>query len=429
MSFIYMDYINILSNWNFWEKKIDTGRERPKYLSRLMKLEKLSEAVVLSGVRRSGKSTILLQFLALLHKKNSIPFCNTLYVNFEDPQLGESLTGKDLFAIFDAYQLKLKPKGKIYLCLDEVQRVSGWERFVRVLIDQKQEVKVFVTGSTSTLLESKTSTSLTGRAVSVPVHPLDFEEFLQFKKAKKSNTAQYIDEYLCFGGFPKVVLTESESIKRDLLVSYYETILERDVILRNNLKNKRELKQLARFVLSNDGSLVSSYALERTMKISSENINRYLGFFEEAFVIFRTPFFSYSVKQQIYRPDKIFCVDTGLVNIAGFAFSQNKGRLLENMVYHRLRAGEGQIFYWKNGTEIDFVRFSGQKVRDLINVTQTVDDPDVLDRELTSLEIGKKEFPEANMTLLTLYNQSKQTDPRIYSLEKFLQGGSTSNFS
>lgn len=417
-----MDYITILSNWNFWEKKIDTGRERPKYLSHLMKLEKLSEAVVLSGVRRSGKSTILLQFLDHLHKKNGVPPRNTLYVNFEDPQLGESLTGNDLFAIFDVYKSKLKPKGKIYLCLDEVQHVSGWERFVRVLIDQKQAVKVFVTGSTSTLLESKASTSLTGRAVGVSVHPLDYEEFLQFKKVKKPNTGQYIDEYLYFGGFPKVVLTESESTKRELLVSYYETILERDVILRNNIKNKREIKQLARFVLSNDGSLISSYALEKTMKISSENINRYLGFFEEAFVIFRVPFFSYSVKQQIYRPDKIFCVDTGLVNVAGFVFSQNKGRLLENLIYHRLRASEGQVFYWKNGTEIDFVRFSGQKVRDLINVTLTVDDPDVLDRELKSLEIGRKEFPEANMALLTLYNQSKQADPRIYSLEKILQG-------
>mgnify|MGYP001578726732 CR=1 FL=1 len=114
MSFIYidMDYISILSNWNFWDKKIDTGTERPKYLSRLMKLEKLSEAVVLSGVRRSGKSTILLQFLELLHKKRAVPFRNTLYVNFEDPQLDESFTGNDLFAIFDAYQSKLKPKVK-----------------------------------------------------------------------------------------------------------------------------------------------------------------------------------------------------------------------------------------------------------------------------------------------------------------------------
>lgn len=416
-----MDYINILSNWNFWGKKIDTGIRRPKYLSQLMKLEKLSEAVVLSGVRRSGKSTILLQFLELLHKKNGVSPDNTLYVNFEDPQLGESLAGNDLFAIFDAYRSKLKPKGKIYLCLDEVQNVSGWERFVRVLIDQKQEVKVFVTGSTSTLLESKASTSLTGRAVGVPVHPLDFEEFLQFKKAKKSRADQYIDEYLYFGGFPRVVLTEPESIKRDLLISYYETILERDVILRNNIKNKREIKQLARFVLSNDGSLVSSYALEKTMKISNENINRYLSFFEEAFIVSRVPFFSYSVKQQIYRPDKFFCVDTGLVNIAGFAFSQNKGRLLENMVYHRLQTGLEQIFYWKNGTELDFVRFSGRKVCDLINVTQTVDDPGVLDRELMSLEKGRKEFPEAKMMLLTLYNQSKQTDSRIYSLEEFLR--------
>lgn len=389
------------------------GVKRKSYLDKLLWLSSIEEVVAISGVRRSGKSTILRQLIAELNKKKKVPFANTLHVNFEDPKLGENLTAVDLFDLYQEYQQKLKPKGKVYVFLDEVQKVAGWEKFVRTFYDQKKNIKFFVTGSNSTVFSSKLATVLTGRMINLLIYPLSFAEFHDFNKGD-------FNEYLKFGGFPRVVLEKDKRTKKEVLVSYYNAILENDVILRNNIKNKRKLKQLAFYLLSNAGNLVSSYALEKMLNLSDSEIGKYLEFLEEAYLISRIPLFSYSVRKQIYNPDKVFCVDAGLANTAGFRFSENKGRLLENIVFNKLSQERQKVFYWKNGAEIDFVLQKGMKVTDLINVTQTVDDPEVLDRELKSLEIGGKEFPEAKQNLLTLYNQSKQTDPRIYSLEKFL---------
>jgi len=274
-----------------------------------------------------------------------------------------------------------------------------------------------VTGSNSLVFASKLSTVLTGRMVRLTVAPLSFAEFKDFG-------GQNIDQYLRLGGFPRVVLEEDEGNKNDVLVSYYQDILENDVILRNSLKNKTKVKRLTLYLLSNAGNLVSTYALAKLLKLTDAEVGKYLDFLEEAYLISRTPLFSYSVKKQIYNPDKVFCVDTGLANTAGFAFSENKGRLLENLVFNHLVANKKQVYYWKNKeTEIDFVVQEGLDPAELINVTTTVDDEEVLQRELRSLEIGQKEFPKAKTTLLTLYNQSKQSDPRIKGLEEVLLGG------
>lgn len=408
-------YLEILNDWNFWEKDIDTGINRRGYLDRLSHLVSIGEIVAISGVRRCGKSTILRQFIRELHKTKKIPFRNTLHINFEDPRFGQSLDAVDLFEIYKEYKKELKPRGKIYLFLDEVQSVARWEQFVRTLYDTKENAAFIVTGSNSTVFSSKLSTVLTGRVIEMPVAPLSFAEYGDFTKGN-------FDEYLRFGGFPFVVLEKNEEKKREVLISYYTDILENDVIIRNGIKNKEKVKDLVLYLLSNTGNLASSYALEKMLKISDGEVSRYMDFLEEAYLISRTPLFSYSVKKQIYNPDKVFCVDTGLANIAGFAFSENKGRLLENVVFNKLAQERKNIFYWKNGTEIDFLLQAGQKVTDLINVTTTVDDVSVLRRELESLAVGSKEFPEAKTSLLTLYNQSGQTDSRISSLEKFLLG-------
>ena len=416
-----MKYLDILADWNFWgNRKIDTGINRGRYLTSLNRLIKMPEIVSVCGVRRCGKSTILLQVIREMRLKKGVPYENCLYINFEDPRLGENFKAVNLFEVLKEYTNSFKPKEKVYLFLDEVQNVDGWEKFCRTIYDQKKNIKIFVTGSTSKTFSSDLSKLLSGRVINFPVSPLDFAEFLDFKKGGG------IDEYLRFGGFPRVVLEENETNKMALLISYYETIIEKDVLLRNDIRNKVELKNLARYVLSNIGNQISGYALEKTLKISNENIGRYLSLLEESFIISRIPLFSYSVKKQIYNPDKVFSIDTGLSNVAGFNFSENRGRLLENLVYQKLSQGNGQVYYWKNKTEVDFLTFAKGKVDKLINVTQTVDDPEVKQRELNSLTAGNEEFKEAKPILLSLYNQSKQKDKRVYSLIEYLLGKSDS---
>lgn len=418
-----MDYINILTDWNFWHNhKIDLGIKRRRYLTLFNRFIQMPEIISVGGVRRCGKSTILLQLIQEIHLKKHVPYENCLYVNFEDPRLGENLKATHLFELFEEYTNNFRPKGKVYLFLDEVQKVDQWEKFCRTIYDQHKNIKIFVTGSTSKTFDSDLSQLLSGRVINFNVSPLDFIEFLDFKKVKHNSSQinKLFDEYLEFGGFPRVVLEENKTNKRSLLISYYETIIENDVILKNHIKNKTELKDLTRYVLSNIGNQISSYALEKTLKISNENIGRYLNFLEESFIISRIPLFSYSVKKQIYNPDKVFSIDTGLSNVVGFNFSENRGRLLENLAYQKLRTDINQIYYWKNKTEIDFLTFAKNKVVKLINVTQTVDDPEVLQRELHSLDIGHHEFEKAEQILLSLYNQSNQKDERISSLISFL---------
>lgn len=418
-------YLQILTDWNFWEKKIDVGTLRKNYVDKLQRYADFEEVIAISGVRRAGKSTLLQQLIVDLNKKKKVPFINTLHINFEDPRFAaEKLDAVDLFKIFEEYQKNLKPKGKIYIFLDEVQKVARWEQFVRTLYDlhdRKNDLKFFITGSNSTVFSSKLATSLTGRIINYAVSPLDFKEFIAFKD-KQKNKLKLLDEYLLFGGFPQVVLEKDENKKRDLLISYYNVILENDVIVRYDIKNKDKLKELALYLLSNISNLVSSYALEKILDFGNPDINRYIDYFEEAYLISRVPRFSYSVRKQIYNPDKIYCVDTGLANMAGFNFSQNRGRFLENIVFNQLKKHEEKVYYYKGKQEIDFTLFKNRKVQKLVNVSLTVDDPEVLEREISSLEEGGREFPEAEQVLLTLYNQSGQKDPRIHSLIDFLLG-------
>lgn len=415
-------YLKILAEWNFWDKKIDAGKKRPEYLKKIMAVINAPEVIAITGVRRSGKSTILLQVIKELHQQNSVPYENILYVNFEDPRLGENLKAADLFDILEDYKKGLKPTGKTYLFFDEIQNVDKWEKFVRTVYDQKRKIKIIVSGSTAQTFDSDLTSLLSGRLITFHVSPLTFSEFLYFKNKKINNSKIHalLDEYLLYGGFPRVVLEKEESQKRMILVSYYSTIIEKDVILKNNIKNKLELKQLTRFILSNISSQISSYSIEKTLKISNVQVNNYLNFLEESFIISRIPVFSYSVKSQIYNPDKVYVVDTGLANIAGFNFSENKGKLLENLVFNRLKQNNTQLYYWKDGTEIDFLVFEKSKVRKLINVTSTVDDSMVLGREFKSLEIGGLKFPKAKQWLVSLYNESNQKDSRINSLLSFL---------
>jgi len=414
-----MDYIENLKVWNFWGTTTSIGTERPKYMKKLLSYTNMPEIIAVTGIRRSGKSTLLIQLIARLINRGIRPI-NTLYVNFEDPAFQDDFNAVDLLELVKLYKDKLKPRGRVYLFLDEVQHVKEWERAILTLYETRQNVKIFVSGSTSNFLFSRLSDRLSGRYLAIQVCPLDFSEYLEFTNNRLSvNNA--LDKYLLYGGFPRVVTEKTLQKRSEILIGYYNTILERDVLLKHNIRNKKDVKKVSRFILSNPASLVSTYKLEKYLGISNVNIQKYIQFLQESFLISEASYFAYSVKKQIRNPSKLFIADTGLSNLVGFTFSENKGKLLENVVYTKLsEIYPRDIFYWKNGTKVDFVIFQGNKVRKLINVTMTVDDPDVLEREFSSLDIAKKQFPDAETMLITLYNQSKQKDSRIASLTDFL---------
>ncbi|MBU1016973.1 MAG: ATP-binding protein [Patescibacteria group bacterium] len=412
---------SFLEKWNFWGQRPDTGVVRRQYIAQLDRFFNIPEIVVLTGVRRSGKSTILMQLIEYAHKKYEIPYKNFLYVNFEDPNFSRPVKTEEVYALIDFYKKEIKPKGKIYIFFDEAQEVLNWQRILLAHYEQKQDIKFFVTGSSSELFDSRQSTLLSGRTVNVKVAPLDFKEFLLFKKAKKTPTKIYglLKEYMQYGGFPRVVLEDSALNKAAILSSYYNTILEKDIIVKFDIRKDLELRNLARYLMSNNGAIASSVNLEKSLRVSSPSIISYMNFMKSSFLIHLNNLFSYSVKQQIYNPPKMYSVDTGLANIAGFNFALNSGLMLESLVNSVLYKNNRDVCYWKNEVEVDFVTNNVGEVN-LYNVTTTVDDDTVFEREIRSLEEGAKKLKAKNTTLLTLYNNTKRKDPRIVNLLDFL---------
>lgn len=415
---------NFLDKWNFWSQELDVGLTRSDYILQLDNFLKMPEIVVLTGVRRSGKSTILIQYIKHAHTIYNIPYENFLYINFEDPNFNVPVKSAEISKIIEYYKSQIKPKGRIYVFLDEVQEVKDWERVLLMYYEQKQDIKFIVTGSNSALFENKQSTLLSGRTVGIKVSPLDFREFLLFNKIEPNYPGIHdlLNEYLKYGGFPRVVLESSQINKVAILSSYYNTILEKDIIARYDVRKDMELRNTARYLMSNNGAIASSYNLEKSLNLTPSSILSFVDYMKNSFLVMVNNYFSYSVKKQIYNPSKVYSVDTGLANNAGFNFARNSGLMLENLVNNKLYKTNREVFYWKNSTEVDFVTNSGGEVN-LYNVTTTVDDDEVFARETNSLDEAKEKLKATNAYLLTLYNNTKRKDPRIVNLLDFLLAG------
>ena len=361
------EIIETLMLWNLWEKDLDTGIPRQKYLSRFKKYLPAQEIVALTGVRRSGKSTILLQILAGLIKQG-VKRKNTLYINFEDPKFYKSLDIDLLDAIWKAYCDYLKPAGRVYIVLDEVQKIKGWEHWVRSKYDRKEDVKIFVTGSSADLLSSEYATVLTGRHLQVSIAPLVFSEFLEFKGIKviqdklwllknKDRLMSLSLDYFKIGGFPRVVLTEDELLRNELLVQYFNDILSKDVAERHKIKALGKLKNLALFYGTN---FTRGYTFNKVRKfaefaLSLDSIQRFSHYLEDAYLIYFLPRFSYSLKNQMQAQRKVYIVDNGLHNSVAFKFSEDKGKLLENAVFQHLKSSGKEIYFFSEKQEVDFV--------------------------------------------------------------------------
>jgi len=396
--------IETLLLWNFWEKDIDIGIPRHEYLNQIKRYLKTDEIITLTGVRRSGKSTISLQVLANLIK-NNVPKINTLYVNFEDPKFYNFLNVDLLDDIWEAYSDYLRPKGKVYLVLDEIQKIKGWEHWVRAKYDQKEKVKIFATGSNAELLSSEFSSVLTGRHLQLFVTPLNFREFLKFRNIEvkadklwllknKNVLRRLFPEYLQTGGFPKIVLTKDELLRKELLTQYFNDILTKDIVDRYKIKGVGKLQNLALFYSTN---FTRKYTFNKVKRLSDfslslDSIHRFSHYLANSFLIDFLPRFSYSLKNQMQTDRKVYFVDNGMHNAIAFKFSADKGKLLENAVFHHLKRQKKQLYYFYEKQEVDFVCREGLKTTELINVCYSIDDKETLLRETSALVEAMKYF-------------------------------------
>lgn len=412
--------IETLFPWNFWEKDLDIGISREDYLGPLRRYLKTNEIVVLTGIRRSGKSTLLLQLLAELIQKR-VPRTNTLYLNFEDPKFYSSLKLEFLEEIWQAYLDYLKPNDMVYLVLDEVQKIKGWEHWVRSKYDRKESVKIFVTGSNAELLSSEYSSVLTGRHLQLFVTPLNFREFLKFNRMEmgsgklwlvknKKGLLHLADVYLKLGGFPKVVLTEDQLLQKELLAQYFNDILTKDVAERYKIKEVGKLKNLALFYSTN---FTRGYTFNKVKKmadfsLSLDSIHRFSHYLENSFLIDFLPRFSYSLKNQMQTQRKVYLADNGIHNAVAFKFSTDKGKLLENAVFQHLKRGKRELYFFSEKQEVDFLCKEGLKVNEAINVCYDLKEKETLLRETSALIEAMKYFGMKESTIIVAEGEGRQ---------------------
>ena len=398
------EIIKIFGDWNFWDKDLNAGINRPYYLNKIKNFHESSHIIVITGARRSGKSFIMRQTAKALIK-GGIRKNHILIVNFEDPRFVE-LNTKILQQVYDVYLEFLNPQEKPYLFLDEIQEVKEWEKWVRT-IHELDKAKIIISGSNAKLLSRELSTLLTGRHLDLVIFPLSFKEFLKFKNVDLSKRFEIVNkeieikrllrEYIEFGSFPEVVLGGEKS---QILLNYFEDILNKDIVRRFKIRKSKELVSLAKFYLGNISSLITFSSLEKTLNISVDTVEKFSGYLEDTFILFFLKRFSYKFREQEKSPRKVYAIDVGLANTIGFKFSQNMGRLAENLVFLELKRKEMlvgsnlEIYYWKdvNHREVDFLIKENLKVKQLIQVCWEVNRPETKNREIRSLLKAMKEF-------------------------------------
>jgi predicted AAA+ superfamily ATPase len=322
-------------------------------------------ALIITGIRRCGKSTLLFQ---LLKEK----FSNAFYLHFEDPRLA-GFENDD----FNRLSNEIVKRNPSVLFFDEIQLLENWELFVRQKLDEGY--KVVITGSNATLLSKELGTKLTGRHLSVELFPFSYTEFLGFRKLK--DTEKSVLEYLRKGGFPEYLKTENGFVLNQLL----EDILYRDIAVRYAVRDVKSLKQLAVYLLSNIAKPVSASNLTKLFAIKSVSaLLDYFGFLENAYIVQFLPMFSYSLKKQIRNPRKVYSIDLGLFTENSIVFSDENGRRIENAVYLHLRTEHRELYYFHEKKECDFVVFEKGQPKELIQVCYDLT-ADNLERETSGL--------------------------------------------
>lgn len=381
-----------------------------------------NKIVSLIGVRRSGKSYILFYLIELLKKE--ITADRIIYINFEDDRLF-GITLKDLDSLIEGY-FELFPHNrekKIYIFIDEVQAVEGWELFVRRLHDTLN-ASVFITGSSAKLLGREISTSLRGRTISYEIFPLSFREYLRFKEIEinlhSSRSVSYIinslEEYLLKGGFPEVVEAGEPIVKR-ILSDYADLIVYRDVIERYGITNNLLMKNLIKYSFSNVGTLLSFNRLYNEYKsqgfrLGKDTLYEYFSYLNDAYALFGIPVFRNSVKEEQRNPKKIYAVDNGFKYIYDPFVSDDYSKLFENCVFLHLRRKTGEIYYFKGNQEVDFYWVSGRE-KGLINVSYNIADKKTKEREIQGL-LEAMDYTGINSSLII----TKDTEEIVSSGKK-----------
>lgn len=406
---------------DFQESRLITG------VPRRLRIEAVpAKATVCIGVRRSGKSTYMFQVIQRL-LDSGVSRDNILYLNFFDDRL-HNLRQDNLGLIIEAYY-SLHPEKKnietVFCFFDEIQAVPGWEPFVDRLI-RTEKCEIFLTGSSARMLSKEIATQMRGRALSWELFPFSFREFLDYKGIESTDplstkkrllVQKAFKEYWETGGFPEVAGL-SRNLRIKIHQEYFHAILFRDLIERHDVSHPKAVTDLAHRLVDNTASLYSINSLTGYLKSLGHKapksaVSDFLEWFEDAYFLFTVRIFDASLARSNTNPKKVYCIDHALVTSVSSGILINSGHLLENMVFTALRRLHPEVFYYKtkNGREVDFIVPMRNRSRMLVQVCESLTEPQTRKRETAALSEAMAELNIKTGTIVTKHeNERIDTD-------------------
>ena len=374
---------------------------RQDYLKRMIDAKDTEFIKVITGVRRSGKSTLLLMFKEYL-LNNGIKEENIIHINFESAIYDDIKDYKDLYK----YVNEKINKNKVYLLLDEVQNVDSWEKAINSFkVDFN--IDIYITGSNAYLLSSELSTLLSGRYIEIKVYPLSFKEFLIFNNYDDNNLDDKFNEYLKYGGLPAITLIkENDELVLSYLNDIYSTIVKKDIIDRNSIKDISLLENIVKYLSNNIGSPISSTKISNYLnsnkiveKSNHQTIDNYLNMLEKSFIMYKADRTDIKNKSLLKTLGKYYISDTGIRNIILGFRNIDEGHLLENVVYLELVRRGYRVNIGKSGNyEVDFVAENPNDIK-YYQVTKSLSSEEVKERELRSLESIEDNYEKIILTM------------------------------
>ena len=361
--------------------------------------------LIITGVRRCGKSTLLQQISKELREE-------FIFFNFEDPRIYG-------FELEDFTKLDEIVGDEIrHYFFDEIQNVEKWELFIRHLHDR--EKRIAITGSNASLLSKELGTRLTGRNVQIELFPFSYNEYLLFLSLE-NNLASF-NSYIEDGGFPEYV----KSKHKEQLQQLFKDIIYRDIIVRHGIRQAKTIIDIALFLIANVGKEYSLNGLKNTFGVGSANsVADYIHWLEDSYVLFSVPRFSWSLKSVSINPKKVYCIDTGFAQANSLSFSEDTGRLLENCVYLALRRKYKEIYYFKDQGECDFIVKESQTIIHIIQVCAEIHSENKA-REVNGLLAALKFFSITEGLILTLNQEDvlriNEVKIRLLPVWKWLLG-------
>lgn len=396
---------------------------RELYINKLLAYKDTEFIKVITGIRRCGKSSLLKILKEEILKENKK--ANIIYMNFESFEFDDIKNYKDMY---NWIQERTKQNQKNYILLDEVQRITGWEKVVNaLLIDIDSDI--YITGSNAYLLSSELSTYLTGRYIEIKVLPLSFKEFLDFTILEDDISIEdKFIEYVKFGGMPGIItIKNNEDLYENAIKGIYNTVFMKDVVERNKLVDGSLLEKILKFLMSNIGSQISSkkiadYLTSQGTKITHNTVINYLQMLENAYIIYKAPRYDIKGKELLKTLEKYYIVDTGIRNVTLGFRNSDFGHIIENIVYFELLRRGYDVAIGKIDTqEVDFIATKSNDKK-YFQVTYTMLEESVKQRELNLLRQINDNYEKIVLTMDKLYNNTSEDGIKIKYLINWLLG-------